>query len=80
MRIPTVAAFTAFGSLIAVGSAGADTWCYRDFGDAKPGYCSFYSGRQCLEFARIAGGICEREQAALERPAPKAKVGKKAAR
>jgi hypothetical protein len=39
-----------------------------------------FTARQCLDVARIAGGVCEREQASDARPAPKAKSAKKAAR
>jgi hypothetical protein len=80
MRIPAIAALAALGSVTGAGAATGDIWCYRDFHQARPGHCSFYSARQCLNLARIAGGICEREQAAQEQPAPKAKTDRKATR
>jgi len=80
MRIPVIAALAALGSVATAGGASGDTWCYRDFGEAKPRFCSFFSARQCLDVARIAGGICEREQVSDARPASTAKAAKKAAR
>lgn len=80
MRIPIIVALAVLSSAVDAGVATGDTWCYRDFGESTRRYCSFFSARQCLDVARIAGGICEREQAAAAPLAPKAKTTGKAAR
>jgi len=37
-------------------------WCYRDFNAAPFSNCSFSTAEQCFAAARIAGGVCERNQ------------------
>jgi hypothetical protein len=66
----SICALVAGASLIAsadTASAGGHAqWCYRDIGAAQS-RCEFPSARQCLAFAGIAGGICERSSAVPER-------------
>ncbi len=50
-------------------AAAADTWCARDFGDAKYGNCVFPSLRECLRVVRVAGGVCDRDRRYLEEEA-----------
>lgn len=69
MRV-LICALAVSGSLVAsagTASAGGHAqWCYRDIG-AVQSRCEFPSARQCLAFAGIAGGICERSSAVPER-------------
>jgi hypothetical protein len=56
--------------LMPSGSAGAETWCRRDFDRDNP-ICVFSSAQDCVRAAGAMGGICAREQpgrAAAEKP------------
>jgi hypothetical protein len=69
MHILMGAMLLVLGSLTTARAANDGTWCYRDFGTAKPTNCSFYSVRQCLIVAGTFGGVCERNNPPP--PAPK---------
>lgn len=78
MRISIMAGIIAFMPAGAVQAASDGDWCYRDFSGPQFTNCMFFSARQCLEFARIGGGVCERNRAPAVSPPPKS--GKKARR
>ena len=75
MRISTIAAFAMLWSISGMAPAQAANdgfWCYRDFGKAQYSNCSFGTARQCLSFAGIVGGVCERNhQAETVPPVPR---------
>jgi hypothetical protein len=60
MHILVIGALTVVGSLTEAKATNDGSWCYRDFGAARPSNCSFYSVQQCLIVAGTFGGVCER--------------------
>jgi hypothetical protein len=60
------AAMLAVFVVTAAQPASADTWCVRDFGEAKYKNCVFPSLQECLRVVRVAGGVCDRDRSYLE--------------
>jgi len=71
------AAMLAIFLTTATQSASADTWCVRDFGEAKYHNCIFPSLQECLRVVRVAGGICDRDRRYLEDEQPRGKRTKR---
>ena len=70
MRIILVVGFAILCGTATAQAATGTSWCYRDFGSSQAANCGYPSARQCLAFAGIAGGVCERESAVPARRAP----------
>jgi hypothetical protein len=69
MRIILVAGFAVCCLAPAAQAGDGASWCYRDFSGPPFSNCGYSSARQCLAFAGIVGGVCERGPGAPARPA-----------